>query len=56
MEDHYWLCDGLYEDSMEWFVTEHDEDTDSGSDDTECSGSDDGSGAEDDGGESSMYD
>ena len=56
VEDHYWLCDGLYDDCREWFVTEHDGDTDSGRDDTECSGSNDGSGAEDDGNESSMDD
>ena len=56
VEDHYWLYDGLYEDCTKWFVIEHDGDTDSGSDDTECSGSDDGSGAEDDRDESSMDD
>ena len=54
VEDHYWLYDGLYEDCVEQIVIEHDRDTDSGSDDTECSGSDDGSSAEGNGDESSM--
>ena len=56
VEDHYWLCDGLYEDCLEWFVIEDDGDTDSDSNDTEYLGSDDGSGAEDDGGEPSLDD
>ena len=41
---------------MEQFVIEHDGDTDSGRDGTECSGSDDGTGAEDYCDESSMDD
>ena len=40
---------------MEQFVIEHDEDTDSGCDDTRCSHLDDGSGAEDAGDESSTH-
>ena len=43
---HYWLWDDLCEDGVERLVIEHDGDTDSGSNDIECSGSDAGSDAE----------
>ena len=49
VEGHYWSCDGLHEDCVKRFVIKPDGDTDSGSDNTQCSCSDDGSGAEDDG-------